>query len=941
MTMILLRSYSHHSLLSALPQISTLVKDAKAKGFTTIALTDDDSGSSWIEFYDTCIKEEVKPILGATLRIPNITREQSSFGSAKGFSKVALLATTEQGYRGLLELVSIARTEREQPSYHVVVKDIQERLEKFKDIKILITSDDHEFVQSIIYGKDSQAEKVLKKYIEQFGNENILVELRNKYFQEDVPSKKVNESIAKLCKKHEVRYYASPAPRYTVREDEEAFRVVLAIGKQRRLSDIQLQRDFSLPSVDELKEQFKDFPEALDMEKLEKEADLKILTNYDKNADDAFFPKFALPEGQNPSQRLTWESYIGLLVRYSPIEKTRSEWMKEYPYENLEKLKKFVLEQKPDPTKLKGYDEGYWDQMTMQDYVDRLEHELNIIITKGYAEYFLVFGDIMSFSRENGIVINTRGSAAGALVGYLNNINVLDPLQYNIPFERFLNPFRPSPPDIDGDFADDRRQEVIDYIVQKYGSDKVSQIITFGTMLPRAAVRDVGRVLGIPYKKCDRISKLIPNAPQGRKTSFAWAFDTSPELKEVYEKDADCQRIIDVAKKIEGNYRHASSHAAGVIISPTKLTDYAPLQWDSDHKMVVIQYDMKVSEKAGLIKLDILGITNLAILGNALELTEERRNVKIDLLNIDTHNQKAFELLSRGRTMGTFQLSGGGMTRWLMKLEPTKVEDLMAMVALYRPGPMASIPEYIERKKDPNKIKYIVPQMKDWMEASYGIFVYQEDLLMTAINLAGYDWGEADKIRKGVGKKIQSIIDEQHIRFVEGSVEHSGLTKEKAEEIWDQIVPFSAYGFNKAHSSSYGMVAYWTAYMKAEYTVEFMTAYMTAESNNLDKIANAIAECREMGLDVKPPDVNKSFGDFAIEDDNTIRYGLSSVKNLGSDVVKFIIKEREESGEYTSMEDFLDRVSSFQGLNKRSIEALILSGSLDILGEKAYEKAMG
>jgi DNA polymerase-3 subunit alpha len=936
--MILLRSYSHHSLLSSLPQISALVSDAKSKGYTAIALTDEDTGSGWVEFYEACQAQDIKPILGTTLRIPNITNERSGFGSAKGFSKIALLATTEKGYRGLLELVSIARTEREKPNYHVLIKDIQDRLEKFKDIKILITSDDHEFVDSIIHGKSAQADKVLQKYIQEFGKDRVIVELRNKYHQEDLASSKVNQQIANLCQKNDLGYYVSPAPRYLDSQDEEAFRIVLAIGKQRRLGDIQLQRDFSLPAVNTLKQTFKDFPEALDTSQLEKEIDLKIITDYDKNADDAFFPKFDLPDGQNPSDRLTWESYIGLLVRYSPIEKSRQGWMQEFPYEKLEELKKFVLEQKPDPNKLKGYSKGYWQKHSIKDYVDRLEHELKIIITKGYAEYFLVFGDIMSFSREKGIVTNTRGSAAGALVGYLNNINVLDPLQYNIPFERFLNPFRPSPPDIDGDFADDRRQEVIDYIVDKYGSDRVSQIITFGTMLPRAAVRDVGRVLGIPYRKCDRISKLIPNAPQGRKTTFKWAFETSEELSEVYDKDADCKRIIDVAKKIEGNYRHASSHAAGVIVSPTKLTDYAPLQWDSEHKMIVVQYDMKIAEKAGLIKLDILGITNLAILGNAVKITQERRQIEIDLLNIDTHNQKAFELLSRGRTMGTFQLSGGGMTRWLTKLEPTRVEDLMAMVALYRPGPMASIPEYIERKKNPDKITYLVPQMKDWMEASYGIFVYQEDLLMTAINLAGYNWGEADKIRKGVGKKIQAIIDEQHIKFVEGAVKHSGLTKQKAEEIWDLIVPFSAYGFNKAHSSSYGMVAYWTAYMKAEYTVEFMTAYMTAESNNLDKIAAAISECREMGLEVKPPDVNKSFGNFAIEDDQTIRYGLNSVKNLGSDVIKFIIQERQENGTYQTMDDFLERVSSYPGLNKRSIEALILSGSLDELGSKVLAK---
>ena len=534
-------------------------------------------------------------------------------------------------------------------------------------------------------------------------------------------------------------------------------------------------------------------------------------------------------------------------------------------------------------------------------------------------------------------MINTRGSAAGSIVGLLNSINILDPIQYIIPFERFLNPLRPSPPDIDGDFADDKREQVIQYIKEKYGEDHVCQIITFGAMLPRAAVRDVGRALGVSYKKCDKLSKLIPIAPQGRKTTFDWAMETSEELRLVVERDEEANQIIGLARRIEANFRHASCHAAGVIISPTKMTDYCPLQWDTDHGMVVCQYDMRNCEKIGLVKLDILGIRNLAILGNAIEITENRRQIKLDLLNIDLDSDATFDLLTKGRTMGTFQLSGAVMTKYLVEMGPTKVQDLMAMVALYRPGPMASIPDYITRKKDPTKVEYIVPQMEGWMEASYGIFVYQEDLLMTAIELAGYDWGMADKLRKGMGKKIQEVIDQQHPIFVNGCVENAGLTKEKAEEIWELMVPFGAYGFNKAHSSSYGMVAYWTAYMKAVYTVEFMTALMTAEASRLEKIAQAIGECEQMGIAVLPPDVNHSFDSFSIEDDATIRYGLSSVKNLGSDVIAQLIEEREANGEFKDMNNLLDRMASCKGFNKRSLEALIVSGCLDELGEQELQ----
>ncbi len=934
--MFLPRSHSHHSLLSALPQIKKLITDAKNKGYTTIALTDEDVATGLAEFYDECLKQEIKPVLGTTLRIPNQSSGAATFGSHKNFSKVSILPKNKDGYRQVLELVSIARTIQEQPAYHITIENLQEKLAAKKDFFILICGNDHEIIVNLRNNKPSQAEQVLKEYVGSLGAENLLIEAA--YSLKDDTNedlKKVNLELYSLAQKCGVRMLISPASRYLEKEDEEAFRVVLAIRNQSRLSDVELSREFNLPSSANLKEEFRYLPDILNTAELEKEFNIEIRTDFDKHSDEAFFPKFKLEPGQDAAKRLTYETYIGLLTRFSPEQNTRQEWQNRYKYEDLETVLNLAKEVVPDTSKLLGYPSDYWGaEKTIGDYVDRIEYELGIIIQKGYPEYFLVFGDIMRFCRENGIVTNTRGSAAGSLVGYLNEINVLDPLIYNLPFERFLNPYRPSPPDIDGDFADDKREAVINYIKTTYGAEKVSQILTFGTMLPRAGVRDVGRALGVSYKKCDRLAKLIPIAPQGRKTTFAWAFETSSEFKEVYDSDDESRRVIDIATKIEGNYRHASSHAAGVLITPTKLTDYTALQWDTEHKGIVAQYDMKVCEKVGLIKLDILGITNLAILGNAVELAQERHNLKIDLLNIDIQDKKAFELLSKGRTMGTFQLSSSGMTRHLVSLGPTRVEDLMAMVALYRPGPMANIPEFIKRKKDPKKSKYYAEKMKDWMEGTYGILVYQEDLLLTAINIAGFDWGEADTLRKGMGKKIAAVIESQHPKFVEGCVKNGGLTKDKAEEIWQAFLPFAAYGFNKGHSASYGMVAYWTAYMKAEYPVEFMTAFMTAESNVLEKIAEAIAECRELGITVLPPDINESYNNFSVVNDTTIRYGLASVKNLGSDVIKFIIESRTGGGEFKTLEDFMDRISNFSAFNKRSIEALILSGSLDELGAR-------
>jgi len=938
--MLLARSYSHHSLLSAVPKIDKLLELAKKKGYTSVALTDENTGSGLIEFYLSAKKFGIKPVLGVNLKIPNLTQIGSGFGGNTKFSKLSLLAKNQTGYQSMLSLISIARTQREKPAYHLTLADLAEQTAK-KGIFVCLNGNDHELGSLARNARQDDIQEVLGKYIECLGVQNLLVELAYPLDKEN-PSdlQKTNQILIDSCDCLGVRYIASPAPRYLDPQDRETFKIVLAIRDAKRVKDISLERGFHMPSLEDLKKIYSYAPKALQTEDLEAQFDLSLNTDYDKNATQAFFPVYHLPKDQATEKRLSWEAYINFLVKFSEEDQSKDFWIQKFAYKDLEELKAFAKTLKPWLKPNSKYSQDYWKdpQKKLHSYVARIEKELDIITQKGYPSYFLVFSDIMEFCRRNQIVITTRGSAAGSLVGYLLNINILDPLVYNLPFERFLNPMRPSAPDIDGDFADDRREEVIEYIKKTYGEDKVTQIITFGTMLPRAAVRDVGRALGIPYKKCDRLSKLIPIAPQGRKTTFDWAMETSEELRTAYQKDAEVKQIIDISKKIEGNYRHASSHAAGIIVSPTKFTDYAPLQWDSEHKMLVCQYDMKIAEKIGLIKFDILGIRNLAILGNAVGLAQKRRRKKIDLLEIDLQDKKAFQMLSTGRTMGIFQLSGAGMTRFLVDLEPERVEDLMAMVALYRPGPMANIPEYIKRKKDPKKVKYYVPQMEEWMKSSYGILVYQDDLLYTVINLAGYDWLEADTFRKGVGKKIQAVLNAQHLRFVEGCKQHTNLSQEKAESLWELMVPFAAYGFNKAHASSYGMVSYWTAYMKARYTAEFMTAYMTAENSNLDKISEAIQECRTMGIEVAPPDVNKSYANFHIEDDKTIRYGLNSVKNLGSDVIEYLIKEREAGGKFEDISDFLKRMSSLRNFNKKNVEALIWSGCLDILGRLELEQ---
>jgi DNA polymerase III subunit alpha len=564
------------------------------------------------------------------------------------------------------------------------------------------------------------------------------------------------------------------------------------------------------------------------------------------------------------------------------------------------------------------------------DVLKRLEYELDIIKFKGYAAYFLVVEDLIRFARENNIYTNIRGSVAGSMTTYLLQITKIDPLAYKIPFERFLNPERPSAPDIDMDFADDRRDEVIEYTRQKYGNDKVAQIGTFGTMLARGVVRDVARALGHPYGLGDRIAKEIPMGSQGFPMTLERALKENPALAEIY-KEEESKEVIDLGRKIEGCARHVGVHAAGVVISPRPLVEYAPLQYDPKGGKIITQYDMySVGEDGvGLTKFDFLGIKNLTMLASAVELVQKTRSTTIDIEAIPLDDKKTFDMLTRGETEATFQLNGSGMTRFLKELKPSTIHDINAMVALYRPGPMQFIPQYIERKHNQRLITYFDPAMEPILKQTYGILVYQDDLLIIAHDLAGYSWGDVDKFRKAVGKKIPAEMQKQKEKFIEGCVQTSKWPRAKAERVWEWIEPFAAYGFNKAHSASYGRVAYQTAYMKANYPLEYMTAVLTADAGDIDKVSIMVAECKRIGLQVLPPDVNESFGDFtAVVESNAIRFGLYSIKNFGRVTADSIIAERKANGRFTTLSDFLSRVKD-QTLNKKGLESLIQCGALD------------
>jgi len=660
------------------------------------------------------------------------------------------------------------------------------------------------------------------------------------------------------------------------------------LNDTKRLSMLDIP-DFYIKSPEEMAEQFADFPDAL--ENTQKIADK---CNVEIELGKWYFPKFKLPKG-----------------------KTAEEALHDSVYEAAK--------------------QHYGDNLN-QEIIDRIEYEMDVICTKGYAAYFLIMRDFIQWAENNDTPTNTRGSAGGCLVAFILGITTVDPLIYQLPFERFLNKDRPSPPDIDLDIADDKRQQMLYHIIDQYGKDAVAQICTFGRMMAKNAVRDTARVLGYEYAVGDKISKLIPEGSQGFPMSIDKALDTTPDLKDLYTTDPDTKRIIDFAKQIEGCARHISVHACAIVVSPTTINEFSPTQLETGGDKTITQYEMHAAEDVGLIKFDILGIRNLSFLGQAVVNVRKTKNIKVDLSKIPLDDKKTFDMLSRGDTMGTFQLSGDGMTKWLKELKPNRVEDLMAMVALYRPGPMAIIPEYIARKSGTSPVSYFDPKMEKFLKSSYGLLVYQDDCLYTAIELAGYNWTEVDKFRKAIGKKIPEEMAIQKEKFIQGCI-NNGYTESKAHEIFGYIEPFTSYGFNKAHAASYGMLAYRTAYMKANFPVEYMCALLTAESGDTEKITNGIEESRKTGIIVGPPDINRSNSGFEIEENPNslegmaIRFGFSAIKNVGDAAIENIINERNENGPFVNFNDFCIRVDS-QKVNKRVLESLIKVGAMDQFGER-------
>ena len=876
-----LHTHSHYSLLEALPQVDKLVKFAKGQGAAALALTDNANMFGAIEFAQECEKAGVKPIFGydAFTAVETIELKRHRIDDKNG--RLVLLAETMEGYKNMMKLASVAYLD----GFYYRPRIDRNLLRQHGKGLIALAGSRSDIGKFLAETNPEAARERLKEYIDIFGKENFFFEL---VYQPDSPDQKEkNDAFVALAKEFGVGVVASRNVYYLKPEEAEARSLLLCIKDNRTLEErersVAADNDLSMTAPEEIEEAFKDIPEAL-----ENNAKIAERCNVKLELGKWNFPIYDIPDG------LTAIAYL-----------------RKISFEGLKEILKREL---------------------TQVEIDRLNYEIDIVEKKGYATYFLVVADYASWARKAGIVSTTRGSAAGSLMAFSIGIVTVNPLDYNLPFERFLNPLRPSAPDIDMDFADHRRGEVLDYVKQKYGADHVAQICTFGTMAARGSVRDVGRALGYPVAFCDQLAKSIPFGSQGFAMTIDRALKETPDFKRRYDTEPEVKRQIDLAKMIEGNARHCSVHAAGVVISDKPLVEYTPLQREAGGEAIITQYEMHSVEDAGVLKMDFLGIRNLSILEYAIALAKRTKGAEIDLVHMDWKDKKTFEMLAAGKTMGLFQLNGDGMTKYLMQLKPTVIEDIMAMVALYRPGPIDIIPEFIKRKHNPKLVTYLDPRMKEYLGMSYGMLVYQDDVLLTAINLAGYDWLEADKFRKAMGKKIPEEMAKQEIKFKEGVVAH-GMTKAKCDELWELIKPFAAYGFNKAHAASYGIVAYQTAYMKANFPAEYMTALMTAESGDTDTIALAVRECKAMNIEVLPPDANSSDAGFTYIDDNTIRFGLGAIKNLGEDTVKAIIEERNAGGLFKDLADFAGRIPG-KAFNKKSLEALAKSGALDTMGER-------
>lgn len=883
MSFVHLHTHSHYSLLDGLAKIDDLVAKAVEYNMPALALTDHGVMYGAIEFYKKCKEAGIRPIIGCEIYVASRSHTDKEPGRDRRRYHLTILSQNRAGYKNLIKIVSEAHLK----GFYYKPRVSKEFLKTHSDGLIALSGcPAGEIPRALQDGNYQKAKILANEYISIFGEKNFFFEIQP--HPELKVQQTTNEGIIKLSKELAIPLAATGDIHYVNEGDKKVHEVLLKINTAKDAEDEGLsmgQADLSMFSPEKMAKFFPSHPEAITNT-------LKIAERCELELDlgQAILPQFPLPPGAGSAiDYLCQKAKQGLAERY-------------------------------------GQDN--------QAAKNRLEYELSVIEKTGFADYFLIVSDFVVWAKDQGIPVGPgRGSAAGSIVSYACGITELDPLRYGLLFERFLNLDRIAPPDIDLDFADDRRDEVIEYITQKYGHDHVAQIVTFGIMKARLAIRDVTRALGLPYMLGDGIAKSIPFG-----LDLEQALNQVSELLALYNQSADAKRIIDTAMRLEGVARHASTHAAGVVISRDPLVEYVPLQRSTiNDKAVTTQYSMYDVETIGLLKMDILGLSNLAIIKNAQRIIRKVFGQEIDVKEAPLDDKKTFDLLSAGETIGVFQLESDGMRRYIKELKPNSIEDIMAMVSLYRPGPIELIPEYIARKQGKQTIAYLHPKLKPILANTYGIAVYQEQVLQIARDIAGFTLAQADVLRKAIGKKIKRLLIEQRKKFVDGAV-GQGVDQDIAEKLFDFTEPFARYGFNRAHAAGYALIAYWTAYLKAHFPAAFMAAFLTSEAskNKVERLGVIIEEVKRMGQKVLVPDVNKSFVEFGVNKDNPkeISFGLGAVKNVGEKAAEAIVAERDLAGPFVSLEDFLRRVPA-GAVNKKVIESLAKSGGLDALANRA------
>ena len=886
-----LHVHTEYSLLDGSNKIHEYVARVKELGMNSAAITDHGVMFGCIDFYRAAKAAGIKPILGCEVYVAPGSRFDREAGQTENrYYHLVLLAENNQGYQNLMKIVSKAFIDG---FYYKPRVDLELLEEYHEGIIALSACLAGEIAKNLNRGFYEEAKKAALRYQEIFGEGNFFLEMQDHGIPEQ---QRVNQQLLRMHQETGIELVVTNDVHYTYETDVEAHDILLCVQTGKRLQDEDRMRyeggQYYVKSPEEMLKLFPYIPEALEnTQKIADRCDVEIEFGVTK------LPKFDVPAPYTSWEYLNKLCYDGLKERYT---------------ENLDELGK------------------------------RLEYELGVIQKMGYVDYFLIVWDFIRFARDHDIMVGPgRGSAAGSLVSYTLGITKLDPIKYDLLFERFLNPERVSMPDIDVDFCFERRQEVIDYVVEKYGKDRVVQIVTFGTMAARGVIRDVGRVMDLPYAQCDSIAKMIPTELN---ITIDKALKMNPELRTLYETDETVKKLIDMSRRLEGLPRHTSMHAAGVVISQKSVDEYVPLSRASDGS-IVTQFTMTTLEELGLLKMDFLGLRTLTVIQNAVKLAEQNQGVKLDIDHINYEDKKVYEMLGAGKTDGVFQLESGGMTSFMKELKPESLEDVIAGISLYRPGPMDFIPQYIKGKNNADSITYDCPELEPILKPTYGCIVYQEQVMQIVRSLGGYTLGRSDLLRRAMSKKKAAVMEKERQNFVYGNAEEGvpgcvnrGIPEQIANKIYDEMIDFAKYAFNKSHAAAYALVAYQTAYLKYYFPVEFMAALMTSVIDNPSKVAEYILSSRKMGIAILPPDINRGYSSFSV-DGKSIRYGLSAIKGVGKPVIAAIVAEREERGLFKNLRDFIERMSGRE-VNKKTIENLIKAGAMDELPGNRRQKMM-